>query len=43
MKNIKLKLASNHAPMHFIAYSLSFMAYGCAITSLGPLVPYLST
>lgn len=43
MKSFRDKFASNRSPKHFIAYSLSFMGYGCIITSLGPLIPYLST
>lgn len=42
MDTLKTKLSSNLAPKHFFAYSLSFMAYGCVITALGPLVPYLA-
>lgn len=42
MDLLKNKLSTNLAPKHFLAYSLSFMAYGCVITGLGPLVPYLA-
>lgn len=42
MEQLKVKLASNLAPKHFLAYSLSFMGYGCVITGLGPLIPYLA-
>lgn len=34
--------ATNQAPYHFIAYALSFLAYGSIISGVGPLVPYLS-
>lgn len=42
MDSLTAKIPINHAPKHFIAYSLSFMAYGCVITGLGPLIPYLA-
>ena len=42
MQALKSKLLTNAAPWHYTAYCLSFMTYGCVITGLGPLIPYLS-
>ena len=36
------KIRSNPNLLHFIAYSLSFISFGAAITGLGPLIPFLA-
>ena len=42
MKVIKDKIATNLAFTHYLAYCASFLGYGCVITGLGPLIPYLA-
>jgi hypothetical protein len=41
-ENLKEKIKSNQKGFHYIAYCLSFMCMGAAISSLGPLIPYLA-
>lgn len=36
------KVNRNQNKFHFIAYCLSFIAYGAILTGLGPLIPYLA-
>lgn len=36
------KIKANKNFTHFLAYSASLMGYACILTSLGPLIPYLS-
>lgn len=42
MEAIKSKIKANKNFKHFLAYSASFIGYGCIFTSLGPLIPYLA-
>lgn len=42
MKTIKKKLSSNHAPLNYFVYCISFIIYGLLQTCLGPIIPYLA-
>jgi hypothetical protein len=42
MEAIKAKIKANKNFKHFLAYSSSFLGYGCIITGLGPMIPYFS-
>ena len=33
---------NNPNKFHFLAYCLSFLAYGAILTGLGPIIPYLA-
>ena len=42
MQSIRSKFSTLKSPAHYLSYCATFIGFGCLMSGLGPLIPYLS-